>query len=148
MAMVATDIKSMLSISIKSRHDSYTDQYNRIFMVKMLLVSSLIMGISWFQDSIHCMVPGIFQRLHTYMFCLVVSFVCLFFFCCCLLLGKKAWSLVYSQYHFRQFLPWQTVDTQSRIWLCTELTFYFCSINLFSSNKQWLSKLNRFIEGR
>ena len=80
MAMVATDIKSMLSISIKSRHDSYTDQYNRIFMVKMLLVSSLIMGISWFQDSIHCMVPGIFQRLHTYMFCLVVSFVCLFFF--------------------------------------------------------------------
>ncbi|XP_047145463.1 innexin inx3 isoform X1 [Hydra vulgaris] len=58
MAMIATDIKSMLSITIKSRHDSYTDQYNRIFMVKILLVSCLIMGISWFQDSITCIVPG------------------------------------------------------------------------------------------
>ena len=89
MAMVATDIKSMLSISIKSRHDSYTDQYNRIFMVKMLLVSSLIMGISWFQDSIHCMVPGIFQRLHTDMFCLVVSFVFFGFFAVVCYLAKK-----------------------------------------------------------
>ena len=87
MAMVATDIKSMLSISIKSRHDSHTDQYNRIFMVKLLLVSSLIMGISWFQDSIHCMVPGIFQRLHTYIFCLVVSFVVFFAVVC--YLAKK-----------------------------------------------------------
>ncbi|XP_057310138.1 innexin inx2-like [Hydractinia symbiolongicarpus] len=57
MAMVATDIKGMLSISIKSRHDSYTDQYNRMFMVKILLACSLVMGISWFQDSIHCIVP-------------------------------------------------------------------------------------------
>lgn len=55
--MVATDLKGMLSISIKSRHDGYTDQYNRIFMVKLLLVSSVVMGISWFQDSINCMVP-------------------------------------------------------------------------------------------
>ena len=58
MAMIATDIKSMLSITIKSRHDCYTDQYNRIFMVKILLVSCFIMGISWFQDSITCIVPG------------------------------------------------------------------------------------------
>ena len=58
MAMVATDIKGMLSIAIKSRHDSHADQFNRIFMVKILLVSSLIMGISWFQDSINCIVPG------------------------------------------------------------------------------------------
>lgn len=57
MAMVATDIKGMLSITIKSRHDSHTDQYNRIFMVKLMLVSSLVMGISWYQDSINCIVP-------------------------------------------------------------------------------------------
>jgi len=55
--MVATDIKGMLSITVKSRHDSHTDQYNRIFMVKLCLVVSLIMGISWFQDSISCIVP-------------------------------------------------------------------------------------------
>jgi len=57
MAMVATDIKAMLSIQIKSRPDSYSDQYNRLFMLKLLLVASLIMGISWFTDSINCIVP-------------------------------------------------------------------------------------------
>jgi len=55
--MVATDIKGMLSITIKSRHDSHMDQYNRIFMVKLFMVTSLIMGISWFQDSISCIIP-------------------------------------------------------------------------------------------
>ena len=55
--MIASDIKGLLSISIKSRHDSVFDQYNRIFIVKMLLVCSMIMGISWFQDSIDCIVP-------------------------------------------------------------------------------------------
>ena len=79
MAMVATDIKSMLSISIKSRHDSHTDQYNRIFMVKLLLVSSLIMGISWFQDSINCMVPGIFYFYFIY--CLFIIYLFSFIFC-------------------------------------------------------------------
>jgi len=57
MAMVATDLKQMLSINIKPRHDSLTDQYNRIFMVKILMISSLIMGVSWFKDSINCIVP-------------------------------------------------------------------------------------------
>uniref|UniRef100_A0A7M5X4M6 Innexin n=1 Tax=Clytia hemisphaerica TaxID=252671 RepID=A0A7M5X4M6_9CNID len=57
MALVASDIKGMLSITIKSRHDSHTDQYNRIFMVKILLVTSLVMGISWYSDSISCIIP-------------------------------------------------------------------------------------------
>lgn len=59
MAMAATDLKDMLSIEIKSRPDSYSDQYNRLFMLKLLLVCSLIMGISWFTDSINCIVPGV-----------------------------------------------------------------------------------------
>jgi len=58
MAMVATDIKGMLSISIKSRHDAHSDQYSRIFMVKLLLVCTLVMGISWYSDSISCIIPG------------------------------------------------------------------------------------------
>ena len=58
-AMIATDIKGMLSVKIKPRNDSYTDQYNRIFMVKILLVCVVIMGISWFNDSIKCLVPGV-----------------------------------------------------------------------------------------
>lgn len=57
MAMVATDIKNMITINIKPRHDGMTDQYNRIFMVKILLISSLVMSVSWFKDSINCIVP-------------------------------------------------------------------------------------------
>lgn len=57
MSMAATDLKGLLTISVKSRHDGYSDQYNRIFMVKFLLVCTLVMGISWYQDSINCIVP-------------------------------------------------------------------------------------------
>lgn len=57
MAMVATDLKGMLSISIKSRHDSHSDQYSRIFMIKLLLVCTVVMGISWYSDSITCIIP-------------------------------------------------------------------------------------------
>ena len=68
MAMIATDIKGMLSIKIKPRNDSYTDQYNRIFMVKILLVCCVIMGISWFNDSVKCLVPGMNFTLVRYTF--------------------------------------------------------------------------------
>lgn len=57
MVNVATDVTKLLKINIKSRFDSHTDQYNRIFMVKLLLVCSIIMGISWYSDSINCIVP-------------------------------------------------------------------------------------------
>ena len=68
MALVATDIKGMLSIAVKSRHDPHTDQYSRIFMVKLCLVVSLVMGISWFQDSISCIIPGNFYYSHFLLF--------------------------------------------------------------------------------
>lgn len=57
MAMIAGDIKGMLTIKIKPRHDGMSDQYSRIFMVKILLISSFIMSISWYKDSIQCIVP-------------------------------------------------------------------------------------------
>lgn len=55
--IISTDIKSLLTIAVKSRSDGFTDQFNRIYMVKMLLVCSMIMGLSWFKDSIKCIVP-------------------------------------------------------------------------------------------
>ena len=64
MAIAATDLKDMLSIHIKSRPDSYSDQYNRLFMFKLLLVCSLVTGISWFTDSIHCIIPGQLIRMN------------------------------------------------------------------------------------
>ena len=58
MSFATKDFKDIFKIKIKPRHDSLTDQYHRIFMVKLLLISSLVMGISWFKDSVNCLVPG------------------------------------------------------------------------------------------
>lgn len=58
MSFVATDLKGLLTLNIKSRHDGYLDQYNRIFMVKLLMVATIVMGLSWYGDSIHCIIPG------------------------------------------------------------------------------------------
>lgn len=57
-------IQDLLKIRIKSRDDGLTDQYNRIIMVKLLAILSLIMTAAWFEESISCMVPGtIFLRV-------------------------------------------------------------------------------------
>jgi len=57
MSFVATDLKGLLTLNIKSRHDGYLDQYNRIFMVKLLMVTTIVMGLSWYGDSINCIIP-------------------------------------------------------------------------------------------
>ena len=44
--IIGGDIKDLLSIKIKSRYDNFGDQFHRILMVKVLLVCSLIMGMS------------------------------------------------------------------------------------------------------
>ena len=46
-----------MSIKLKTRHDGYTDQFNRIFMTKMLLICSIVMCVDYFADQINCMVP-------------------------------------------------------------------------------------------
>ena len=57
--MIASDLKGLLSFStLKSRYDSLSDQYNRILMVRLLLVISVVMMVSWYKDSVHCIVPG------------------------------------------------------------------------------------------
>lgn len=58
MSMITGSIKGLLQIKFKARHDSFTDQYNRIFMVKMALVSSMLLGLNWFKDTITCIIPG------------------------------------------------------------------------------------------
>ena len=56
MSVATTNIKDVFKININPRHDSLTDQYHRIFMVKLLLISSFLMGIGWFNVS--CLVVG------------------------------------------------------------------------------------------
>ena len=59
MSMITGSIKGLLQFKIKSRHDSFTDQFNRIFMVKMAMVSTMLLGLNWFKDTITCIVPGV-----------------------------------------------------------------------------------------
>ena len=55
--MIARALKDIMSIKLKTRHDGYTDQFNRIFMTKMLLICSIVMCVDYFADQINCMVP-------------------------------------------------------------------------------------------
>ena len=55
----ASDLKDIFTIRLKKRQDAYTDQFSRIFMVKMLMISSIVMGVDWFQDTINCMIPAV-----------------------------------------------------------------------------------------
>jgi len=51
------NIKKLLLVKIKARQDSYTDQFSRLFMVRMLLVVALLTSISWMKDQLNCLVP-------------------------------------------------------------------------------------------
>lgn len=55
---VTTELKALFQISKKSRFDTFTDQYHRLFMVKLLLACTLIVGLSWYGDKINCVMPG------------------------------------------------------------------------------------------
>ena len=51
-------IRDLLKIKFKSRIDSFTDQFNRIFMVKMTVICSIVLGLNWFKDTLTCTIPS------------------------------------------------------------------------------------------
>ena len=51
------DLKGILSIKIKPRLDSYSDQFSRVFLVKVMLIGSFITGLYWYSDKIECIIP-------------------------------------------------------------------------------------------
>ena len=58
MSMVASSVKEIVSIKIKPRHDSISDQYNRIFMTKMCIICSAIIGVNYFNDNVSCIIAN------------------------------------------------------------------------------------------
>jgi len=56
--MLAASIQELVSIKIKPRHDGITDQYNRIFMVKICLICAAIIGVNYFSDGVSCIVAN------------------------------------------------------------------------------------------
>jgi len=57
MAFFAGNVKSLISFKIKTRHDGYTDQINRIIVTKVFFIASLVMGVDWFHDTVSCIPP-------------------------------------------------------------------------------------------
>ena len=55
--MVIQALKSILSIKLKSRQDGYTDQFQRVIMVKVLLICSIIIAVDYFSDKVNCIIP-------------------------------------------------------------------------------------------
>lgn len=51
------DLKKMLTVKLKPRQDPYCDQFSRIIMVKVLMVTATITGLSWLKDKVTCIVP-------------------------------------------------------------------------------------------
>ena len=51
-------IRDLLKIKFKSRIDTFTDQYNRIFMVKITVICSMVLGLNWFNDTLTCTIPS------------------------------------------------------------------------------------------
>lgn len=55
--MAPPNLKKLLEVKIKPRQDSYTDQFSRIFMVKMMMLTAAVTGISWMKDKLTCIIP-------------------------------------------------------------------------------------------
>ena len=55
--VVVRTLKDIMTVQLKPRHDGYSDQFNRLFMTKLLLIASIIMGVDYFSDQVNCMVP-------------------------------------------------------------------------------------------
>ena len=55
--LITNDIKDLLTITLKPRHDPIGDQYSRIFMVKVLLVCTMVIGVNQYKDTVSCIIP-------------------------------------------------------------------------------------------
>ena len=57
--MILSDsFKDIISIKIKPRVDDYADQVSRIFIVKMLLLCTLVTSLDFFNDTMSCIRSG------------------------------------------------------------------------------------------
>jgi len=55
---VLNDVKDILSINFKVRHDSYSDQYTRVFLMKLMIMGAFFIGLNWYNDKINCLTVG------------------------------------------------------------------------------------------
>jgi len=58
MHALTESVWEVISWKSKSRYDTASDQYTRIFMPKLFIVASLIMAFSYFNDKLNCLVSN------------------------------------------------------------------------------------------
>lgn len=47
---IVGDLKGLLSFKYKTRSDTLTDQFNRVLMVKFMLVAGFLTGLNWYVE--------------------------------------------------------------------------------------------------
>lgn len=57
MSGIIGGVVNLINIQIKSRPDSVSDQINRVFLVRIMLIGTLIVGLNWYRDRVSCIVP-------------------------------------------------------------------------------------------
>jgi len=55
---ITDSVKDILTVKIKPRHDSYSDQFSRILMVKVMMVGTLLVGLNWYSDKMQCIMSS------------------------------------------------------------------------------------------
>lgn len=58
MSLIHSSIRDLVAFKLKNRSDGVTDQFSRIFMPKLFVMSSVIMGINLFNDRVNCIVSS------------------------------------------------------------------------------------------
>lgn len=54
---ITDDVKKILSIKIKPRQDSYSDQFSRVILLKVMFIGAFFTGMDWYSDKINCIIP-------------------------------------------------------------------------------------------
>ena len=57
MSLITGTLAPLLKIKFKPRCDDCTDQFNRILMVKISMISCIVLGITWLKGTMSCIMP-------------------------------------------------------------------------------------------
>ena len=55
---IVDEVLGILKVKIKPRQDSYSDQFSRIFMLKVMFLGAFFTGMTWYNDKINCLATG------------------------------------------------------------------------------------------
>ncbi|XP_047129730.1 uncharacterized protein LOC105849405 [Hydra vulgaris] len=66
MSFIIDDMRRVLLIKTKARHDGVCDHYSRVFMPKIMCFFSLMIGVNWYFDKLTCIIPKTLSGSHQF----------------------------------------------------------------------------------